>query len=194
MGRGHFVKGSTMKTANIMAVLFAFCLPVFAETFSGTLLVRPDWTHEKVSTSTAYEKFTALFNWAFTSGHSTNQMNQLWVARRSLASGASSVFNLAGAVTNSFGTKLTMDEVRLMAVSLPSSNLNTLVIGGATNNTFAAWTGAANDTVTIRPGGFFLLVGPDATGYVVSSNGNLKFANGGTNTITFDIWIGASDQ
>ena len=165
-----------------------------AETFNGNLLVRPQWTHELAGVTTAKETFSTLFNWDFTSGTTTNQMDQLWVSRRTLTNSANETINIAGGITNSFGTVLTVAEVRMMIVSLPVANLNAIAVGGAAANEFVTWVGAAGDTVTVRPGGIFILVGPDATGYAVSTNGNLKVTNSGTNSITYDIYIGGSSQ
>lgn len=166
-----------------------------AESFSGNLLVRPQFTHEKSGATTTSEDFPAsLFNWTFTSGDSTNQMNQLWVSRTTLTNSQSATYNLVGSVTNSFGTVLTMAEVRMLLVSSDDANLDAVTIGGAAANAFSTWAGDPSDTITLRPGGLVLLVAPDAAGYAVSTNGNLKVTNAGTNPATIDIYVGASDQ
>jgi len=176
------------------ALLLCGALISGAETFSGNLVVRPTWTHEKTGATTASEAFDTLFNWDFTSGTNANQMNQLWVSQRSLTNSATETVDIAGGITNTFGTALTIAEVRMMIVSLSSTNLNTITVGGAAANTFDSWLGDSTDKVSVRPGGFFLLAGPDATGYAVSTNGNLLVTNGGTNAITYDIYIGGSSE
>ena len=178
--------------AVMMWVLMGAC--AFAASFSGNLLVRPDWDHESGGITTVKETFSTLFNWTFTSGTNTNQMDQLWRDRRELANGGTETIDLAGGITNAFGDVLTMAEVRMVIVSLPATNLNTISVGGATNNTFSTWLGDDSDTVVVRPGGFLLLVGPDNTGYAVSTNGNLRITNGGTNGVSYDLYVGGASQ
>lgn len=182
-----------MKRLTIALMLIAGS--VMAESFSGNLLVRPQFTHEKESATTASEAFPAsLFSWTFTSGHAVNQMNQLWVSRTTLTNAQAVTYNLAGGITNSFGTALTMAEVRMLLVSSDSDNVDAVTIGDAAANEFDSWLGGTNHTVTLRPGGLVLLVAPDATGYAVGTNGNLKVTNTGTNSVTIDIYVGGSDQ
>jgi len=164
------------------------------ETFSGNLLVRPQWTHTKTGATTASEAFSTLYNWTFTSGTNANQMNQLWTDQRTLTASATETLDLAGGITNTFGTVLTMAEVSLMVVSSATANTNTIIIGNAAANEFDSWLGGTNHTITVRPGGFFLLAAPDVDGYTVSTDGNLKISNGGTGSITYDIYIGGSSQ
>lgn len=172
----------------------ALTCAVYAETFSGNLLVRPDWTHKKVGATVASETVSSLFSWAHTSGATTNQMNQLWVADVTLASNAVRTINLAGGITNSFGTVLTMAEVRMLAISAASANTGTITVGGAAANTFATWAGDSSDKIVVRPGGFLLIVAPDATAYAVGANGNLMISNNAAASASFDIYIGGSDQ
>ena len=175
-------------------VLACAAVESYAESFSGNLLVRPDWTHKKVAATVASETFSSLFSWAHTSGTSTNQMNQLWVSRRTLASNAVETINIAGGITNSFGTVLTVAELRLLAISANSTNTGTITIGGAAANTFATWAGDTSDKIIVRPGGFLMMVAPDATAYAVSTNGNLMVSNNATATVSYDIYVGGSDQ
>ena len=183
-----------MRVARI-AVLMLSCAVcgLRAETLSGNLLVRPDWSHKKTGVTTASESFSSLYNWTFTSGNSTNQMNMLWTARRTLTSGAADTNNVVGGIINSFGTTLTMATVRMIAVHAASTNLNTISVGGAAANTLATPFGDASDKVTLRPDGLLLLVAPDATGYAVSTNGNMLVTNDGTNSVSYDIYIGGSN-
>ncbi len=181
-------------TQAAIALLASASILIAATEFSGNLLLRPAWTHKKTNATTTSEAFPQLFNWDFTNGGSTNQMDQLWHSQRSLTNGANEVIDITGGITNAFGDVLTMSEVRMMIISMTAAQSNTVVIGGATNNAFASWLGDPSDTVILRPGGIFLLVGPDAPGYAVSTNSNLKIPNGGTNTVTYDIYLGASSN
>ena len=183
-----------MKKAVLAAVLMA-CAAAYAlaESFSGNLLIRPDWTHKKTGATIASESFGTIYNWTFTSGNSTNQMNQLWVSRRTLASNAVETINIAGGITNSFGTVLTMAKVRLIWIGANSTNAGPILVGGADANTFSTWAGDDSDKVRIRPGGGVMLIAPDATGFAVSTNGNLAVTNESAAAVSYDIYIGASD-
>lgn len=183
-----------MKILTATLILTALTTAAVAESFSGNLLVKPTWTHTKTGATTASETFSTLLSWTFTSGTNANQMNQLWASERTLTNGQSEVINLAGGITNSFGTTLTIDEVRMIVIGSDTSNSDSITVGAAASNTFDEFLGDPSDTITIRPGGFFLLTGPDATAYPVSTNGNLQVANDGTNSVTYDIYIGGSSE
>jgi len=176
------------------ALLACGALVASAESFSGSLIVRPQWTHTKTTATTASESFSTLYNFIFTSGTNSFQMDQIWTSQRTLTNSANETINIAGGITNSFGTVLTMAEVRLISVKSASANVDSITIGGAAANTFASWLGDTSDTITIRPGGYLLAIAPDATGYAVSTNGNIKVTNNGTNSVTYDIYIGASSE
>ena len=57
---------------------------------------------------------------------------------------------------------------------------------------FINWVGDPTDKISVRPGGAFILIAPDATGYAVTAaTGDLlKIANSaGTTSVTYDIII-----
>jgi hypothetical protein len=71
-----------------------------------------------------------------------------------------------------------------------------VIVGGAAANQFLTWVGAATHTVTVRPGGLFQLIAPDATAYAVTATTAdlLRITNSGAGTsVTYDIvLLGAS--
>ena len=176
------------------ALLVCGTLIASAESFSGNLLVRPQWTHTKTTATTSSEAFPSLYILTTTSGTNAYQMNQVWSSQRTLTASATETNNLAGGIVNAFGTTLTMAEVRFISIFAATGNVDTITIGGAAANVFSTWLGDPSDTVTLRPGGYLLLAAPDATGYAVSTNGNLRVTNNGTNSVTYDIYIGASSE
>lgn len=182
-----------------MVVAFVLCLVCAsvvwsATTFSGQLVVTPSWKHTKTGLTTINESFSRILQWSHTSGTSTNQMNQLFRETVILTNGQGRTVNLATGVTNAFGDSVTFDEVRVICVECPSTNLNNVTVGNAADNEFDSWLGGTNHTVTVRPGGLMLLVAPDATAYDSSTNGKLKILNASTNTVSYDLWIGGSDS
>ena len=175
-----------------VAMVLAGALLCHAESFSGTLLVKPNWTHTKTGATTASEVFSTLYSWSVTSGTNANQINKMWVSQRTLTNSATETIDIAGGITNSFGTQLDMSNVRMMIFKSSADNSDSISIGGAAANAFDAWVGAADDTVILRAGAFLLISAPDATGYAVSTNGNIKVTNQGTNSVTYDVYIGGS--
>lgn len=134
------------------------------------------------------------FRWA--DGTGAGQANAVFADRRTLAASGSESLDLAGSLTDALGATITLAKVRALLIEADAGNTNTLVVGGAAENAFAALFGDASDKLVIRPGGLILAVAPDATGYAVTaSTGDLlQIANGGSGSaVTYDVTvIGAS--
>ena len=186
---------NTRRALSVFFALAALAIPARAQTtFSGTLTVYPDWTHQKVAgASTVTESFANFLDWTHTSGTNANQMSAFIRATGTLTNGQDRLFSLAGAATNSFGDVLTFEKVNFMAFAAGTANTDPINIGATGADTaFATWLSDTNAAVVIRPGGFLLLTAPDLTGYN-SINGNLRIVNTGTNNATYEIYIGGSE-
>ena len=180
----------------ILTAVFAFTLTIglaYAESFTGTTRVFPDWSHKTTGLTTVSETFaSSLFTFTHTSGNGANQMNQLWHSTETIVASGTNVIDLTGGITNAFGTVLTMAEVRLLTFKAGSTNASTIQIGGGAS-AFSSMFADASDALLIRPGGFIMLVGPDATGYTAGSGNLTLINNSGAGVATIDIYIGASD-
>ena len=188
-----------MKRILIIVVIFISAVSIHAASFDGSLIVSPNWTHSSTGVTTVAETFSTLLLWNFTSGTNAHQMNQLWRKRSSVIASGTNQIDIAGGITNAFGEALNMSEVRMMIFSMATNQLNNISIGAAASTPFSTWLGDASDKVVMRPGGFFLLTAPDATAYAVSTNSVttnslIRITNEGTNTITYDVYIGASSE
>lgn len=132
------------------------------------------------------------FNWP--SGTAADQADTIFHDQRTIAASGTDDLDLAGVLTNPFGATATFADVRLILIAAAAANINNVVVGGDANALLFG--GAAAHTVTVRPGGMFLLAARDATGYVVTpSTGDiLQVANSGAGTaVTYDVVIiGAS--
>lgn len=131
---------------------------------------------------------------AFTTGAGANQVNEVFSDTRTLADSASENLDLAGSLTNAFGVTVALARVKFIFIRNKSST-QVLSVGGAASNQFINWVGDPTDVVKIRPGGFLLLVAPDATGYAVTAGTGdlLKIANGNAGQSTdYDIVIGGA--
>lgn len=88
--------------------------------------------------------------------------------RRTLASGGSYAYDLAGGIVDHFGVLRTFSKVkRIILLNLSTANSSILELG-AGSNAFAAWLGASGDIVTVHPGGDFI-IGSPLLGYTVTA-------------------------
>jgi hypothetical protein len=130
------------------------------------------------------------------SGTGANQADRMYTATRTLAASAAEDLDLAGTLLDAFGTVITFARVKALLFRANAANANNVVIGNAAANGFISWVGSATDKITLRPGGFFALVAPDVTAYVVTpaTADLLHVLNGGAGTsVTYDVAIiGAS--
>jgi hypothetical protein len=168
-----------------------------AETFSGNVRIMPVWSHTKTNVTTVSEAFAyALYTFTHTSGTNANQMNQLWHQSVAFVAGGTNTYDLAGGITNAFGTTLTMAKVRFLYIEAATTNGSTLTIGNHAN-AFSSWLGATNQTAKIRPGGALMLVGPDAAAYAVGAGSTdiLKLVNDdGSAGASATVYVGAADN
>src|SRR5688572_223704 len=131
-------------------------------------------------------------------GTAAGQANRIFHDTRTLAASANEDLDLAGVLTDAFGTVLTFARVKGLIVAAAAANSNNVIVGGAASNQFLTWAGAGTHTVTVRPGGVFALWtgAADATGYAVTAGTGdlLRIANSGAGTsVTYDvIVVGAS--
>jgi hypothetical protein len=132
------------------------------------------------------------YNWP--SGTAADQADTIFHDQRTIAASGSDDLDLAGVLTNPFGATITFADVRLILVAASAANTNNVIVGGDANALLFG--GAAAHTVTVRPGGLFLLAARDATAYAVTAGTGdiLQIANSGAGTsVTYDVVIiGAS--
>jgi hypothetical protein len=122
-------------------------------------------------------------------GSGPNQGDTLFQRTDTVAASSSETLQLnGGSLTDEFGNTLSFTSLKLLIVYASPNNTNNVVVGGAGSDTLASPFGAANNTVTLQPGGILVLIAP-AGGYAVSSStSNLKIANGSSgSSVTFDV-------
>lgn len=124
-------------------------------------------------------------------GTGANQSDLMFHDQRTIAANGDDDLDLAGSLSDGFGSTLTFVRVKGLYISAASGNSNNLGVGGG-SNPFIAHLLATGDGVTIMPGGFFMIVSPNATAYGVSAGSAdiLRVSNqsGGT-TVTYNIVI-----
>jgi hypothetical protein len=183
-----------MKTLTLIAAIIAASAGAATITFEGRLRLAPEWVHLKTDgASSVKETFADIISASHTTGTNANQMTSLARASGTLTNGAEVVLNLLGGVYNSFGDAVTFDRVNFLCVTAGAANVNAITVGGAASNAWESWCGTTN-SVTIPAGGAVMLHAPSSTGYDVDgTNGNLRVANAGTNTVSYSVYIGGAE-
>lgn len=130
---------------------------------------------------------------ALTDGTGAGQADRVFVDTRTLAASGTEDLDLAGALTDAFGTAQVFARVKALLVVADDGNSNNVVVSRPASNGLAIFS-AASDAVPVRPGGAFALgCGvADATGYAVTGGtGDLiTVTNGGAGTgVTYSIAI-----
>ena len=130
------------------------------------------------------------FGW--TDGATANKANRIWTDRRTLAGSGTENLDLAGGLTDAFGTAITFARVRALIVAAAPGNTNNVIVGGDATSTFLTWVQTEASALIVRPGGLFALIAPDTTGYAVTATtGDLLMLTnsaGGTDVV-YDIAI-----
>lgn len=128
--------------------------------------------------------------YGLTTGTTAGKADLVFTDTRTLTASSSENLDLAGTLTDVFGTTLTFVEVVAIYVKAAAGNTNNVVVGGAASNGFATPFGDATDTVKVAPGGVFLLTNDAGFGVTAGTGDILKIANGGGSTsVTYDIVI-----
>lgn len=137
-----------------------------------------------ISQNIGYASTTTLTN-----GTGADQANMIFTDTRTLAASNSEDLDLAGGLTDVYGTTITFTKIKGIIIKASSANTNNVVVGGDASG-LVNWVGNANDVINVRPGGMFCLMAPDATAYAVTgSTGDLlQIANSSSGTsVTYDI-------
>jgi len=132
--------------------------------------------------------------WTVTDGTGANQMDIIWHDQRTLAATTSENLDLAGSLTDTYGTTLTFVKVKFIYVGAATANGGLIQVGGAASNAFVNWVANSSDIIQVRAGGAFILYTPDATGYAVTAGTDdiLKINNTDSAEATYDIVIGGT--
>lgn len=128
------------------------------------------------------------FSDTLANGTGKDQADILWFDQRVLA-GTSEDLDLAGSLTNAFGTTVTFVKIKgIIIKNVTTTATYTLTVGGAAANQFINWVSDASDEIVIGPDGFIWLHNPSAAGYgVTAATGDLLKIDSGANTVTYDI-------
>jgi hypothetical protein len=183
-----------VSVAALVAVLVVVAArPLATGTLTSKLALQVSATGlQTVGLGTSDDPIALDYTQLLASGTGANQASNIYHDRRTLGASASESLDLAGVLTNKFGTVLTFTKIKAIIIHASSGNTNNVLVGGAASNQFINWVADASDVLAVRPNGTFIIVAPDATGYAVTAaTGDLlKIANSAAGTsVTYDIVI-----
>jgi len=124
-------------------------------------------------------------------GTGANQADVLWSDTRTLTASQSEDLDIiGGGLTDPFGVTFAPARIKAIMISSAKSNLNDMTLFGDALG--PAFLNTAATTMTLAPGGVFLLTDPSATAYPVGAGATdiIQIANAaGVNSISYSIVI-----
>lgn len=127
----------------------------------------------------------------FTNGTGANQANMIWSDTRTLSASATEDLDLAGVLTNAFGTTLTFTKIKGIIVTALAANTNAVQVTRPASNGAPIFM-AAGDGISITPGGFFAAAWPNLAGVAVTATtGDLITVtnSAGSTAVTYTIVV-----
>ena len=124
----------------------------------------------------------------FATGTGSNQQDLVHSDTISLA-GATTGLDVAGGLTDAFGTAITMVEVTSITIVNNSTTTTEVVTIGAATNPLLNWIAASGDGVVIGPGGVFHISSPIDGFAVTAGTGDILTLDPGADTISVDYII-----
>ncbi len=143
--------------------------------------------------STPADEFRLDLSDTLANGTGADQADQVWHDRRTLAATTENL-DLAGSLTNAFGSTLTFALIKgLLVHNRQTTAGETLTIGGAASAAFLLFNDAT-DKYVLGPNGIFFVWKPCAAGRAVTTtSADILKMDAGTASVSYDIWIiGAS--
>ena len=129
------------------------------------------------------------------SGTGAGAADMQWSDQRTLAASGTEDLDLAASLTGPLGTTLTFARIKGLFVKAAAANTNDVVVSRPAANGVPIFS-AAGDAISVKPGGWFGWVAPNATGVAVTADtGDLiTVTNSAAGTsVTYDVIIlGAS--
>jgi hypothetical protein len=184
-----------MKRFSLPVALFLLSLIAVvvgaAELTSSVHVVAKSAHTVAVGLSTVTDTVGFSVNRSYANGTSSAQCDLVYHASRTLTTAASESLDLAGGITDAFGTAVTFAKVKSIVIENTSASM-TLTIGGDGTAPFETW---ASGTVLVPPLGTFALVAPGAGFTVTATTGDLlKILNSSGSSTTYKIWINGTSS
>ena len=138
---------------------------------------------------TAEFPFNDAYAKALADGTGADQVDRIFTDRRTINASSTDSLDLAGALTNAFGT-VTFAKIKAIKVAAAAANTNNVNVTRPASNGVPLFL-AAGDGAPVLPGGVFLWVAPGAGVAVTAGTGDLlDLVNSGAGTsVTYDLTI-----
>lgn len=128
----------------------------------------------------------------FVSGTVADAADIIYADDFSIAASSTGDLDLAGVLTDAFGAVITAAEIVAIIVKAHATNTNNVVVGGASATQVPVFSDVT-DKIPVKPGGFFVIAAPNASGQATVTAGTgdkLGLANSGAGSaVTGEIWI-----
>lgn len=136
-------------------------------------------------------KISAGVALSLANGTGASQADLVFSDERTLSASASENLDLAGTLTDAFGATITFAKIKAIMVLADAGNTNDVVVGNAASNGFTGFFGGATHTVSVKPGGVFMIAHPGTGWTVTAGTGDiLKMLNSaGTTGVTYRVVI-----
>jgi len=144
-------------------------------------------TSSELSTGKDALSYKKTFAW--TDGAGASKSEALWHDQRTIAASGNEDIDLAGWLTDMFGTTLTFTKLKAIVVYASTDNTNNVEVTRKGTNGVPFML-AAGDGMAIKPGGLFALIDPSSGGYTVTAGSGdlINIANSaGSTSVTYDI-------
>jgi hypothetical protein len=138
------------------------------------------------------------FSVTFSDGAGANQVNLEWSDTRTITASLSEEIDLTGTtgspavtMTDIYGQTVSFARIKAILVTADSGNTNDVQVKRGASNGCALFL-ANGDGISVRPGGAFMWVAPDATGIAVSGGSTdiLTITNSaGSTSVSYTITI-----
>lgn len=118
-----------------------------------------------------------------------NKADILFQDTRTLSASANEDLDLAGALSNAFGTSITAAEIVLLYVKAHSGNSNNVNVTRPASNGVPIFL-AAGDGRAVKPGQFLLITDESGIAVTASTGDLINVANSGSGTsVTYDVLV-----
>lgn len=141
--------------------------------------------------STPLDNMVKTIRHTFASGTGDDAADMMWHDQRTLTASASENLDLAGSLSNAFGSTQTFATVKAILVYAASGNTNNVNVSAEGTNGVPGIFLALGDGVAVKPDGLFVWLAPNTGATVTASTGDLLVVanSAGTTSVTFDIVI-----
>ncbi len=119
--------------------------------------------------SSASSNLTKAFSKTLTDGAGADQCTKVWSDRRTVTATTQDNLDLAGVLTDAFGTAITFASVKVIMIMPAAANTADLYLGGDNAAQVSTLFAAADSQLLMKAGGICLVVAPGATGYAVTA-------------------------